>query len=262
MPKRKQTPVKQEEGGGEGNSEPTAGKSKRARVDDSPRPDAAWTGMLYEIVLYRAVHGDLKIKSKDEKHRRLYDWMLEQRKAFKEYQEDPADSALTEDQVKVMDFLHFPWNTRGEEHWARNFEYLKAFRAENGHTMVPRTYHEVPNLCHWVTDQRRQMKNLTMGKPTAMTKERQRLLDGIGFVWQVRNRTTWDVRFQELDEYRNRTGSTAVPQHYAENRALGKWVSARNRKNATIVVSDASLGCQTTRTIQALQEGPAFVPDS
>eukprot|EP00541_Cyclophora_tenuis_P012417 CAMPEP_0116563002 /NCGR_PEP_ID=MMETSP0397-20121206/12482_1 /TAXON_ID=216820 /ORGANISM="Cyclophora tenuis, Strain ECT3854" /LENGTH=181 /DNA_ID=CAMNT_0004089379 /DNA_START=1 /DNA_END=546 /DNA_ORIENTATION=+ len=45
-----------------------------------------------------------------------------------------------------------------------------------------------------------------------MTKERQRLLDELGFVWQVRNRTTWDVRFQELVRFKEVNGTTIVPQ--------------------------------------------------
>lgn len=174
--------------------------------------DAQWNAMLFQLIFYKAVHGDLRPKAKDDEHKPLYDWMVAQRKEFKIYQETPEKSYLTADQVKVLDHLQFPWNTRGDEHWIRNFEHLKQFRKEHGHCMVPRTFIDVPNLCHWVTDQRRQLKNLKSGKPSTMTKDRQRLLDEVGFVWQVRNRTTWDIRFAELIEFKAQKGSTVVPQ--------------------------------------------------
>ena len=174
--------------------------------------DAQWNAMLFQLIYYKAIHGDLRPKAKEEEHKPLYDWMVAQRKEFKIYQETPDKSYLTTDQVKVLDHLQFPWNTRGDEHWFRNYEHLKQFRKEHGHCMVPRTFVDVPNLCHWVTDQRRQLKNLKSGKPSTMTKDRQRLLDEIGFVWQVRNRTTWDTRFAELMEFKEQKGTTVVPQ--------------------------------------------------
>jgi hypothetical protein len=187
---------------------------KRAAVGG----DAQWNAMLFQLVFFKAVHGDLRPKPKDEEHKPLYDWMVAQRKEFKIYQDTPDRSFLTPDQVKVLDHLQFPWNTRGDDHWIRNFEHLKQFCNEHGHCMVPRTFVDVPNLCHWVTDQRRQLKNLKLGKPSTMTKDRQRLLDEIGFVWQVRNRTTWDMRFAELLEFKEQKGTTVVPQReYIQN---------------------------------------------
>lgn len=189
-------------------------KAKRSRQSSSIGVDGdpQWNAMLFQLVYYKSVYGDLRPKAKDEENKPLYDWMVAQRKEFKIYQETPDKSYLHPDQVKVLDHLQFPWNTRGDEHWHRNFEHLKQFRKEHGHCMVPRTFVDVPNLCHWVTDQRRQLKNLKANKPSTMTKDRQRLLDEIGFVWQVRNRTTWDTRFAELLEFKEQKGTTVVPQ--------------------------------------------------
>ena len=168
--------------------------------------------MLFQLIFYKSIHGDLRPKGKDEGHKPLCDWMVAQRKDFKVYQESPERSLLTADQVRVLDHLQFPWNTRGDDHWIRNYDHLKQFYKDHGHCMVPRTFIDVPNLCHWVTDQRRQLKNLKLGKPSTMTKDRQRLLDELGFVWQVRNRTTWDMRFAELIEFKEQKGTTVVPQ--------------------------------------------------
>ena len=63
---------------------------------------------------------------------------------------------------------------------------------------------------------------MAQGKPTPLTKARKEALDSIGFQWRVRNRPEWATKFDELVEYKTKNGDTRVPQHYAENRALGK----------------------------------------
>jgi hypothetical protein len=179
-------------------------------MPETPSPE--WNAMFFQLAHYKAVKGDMRVRTKDESTKTLNDWMVAQRKEFKVYQESPEKSSLTQAQVRALDLLQFPWNTRGEEHWFRNYDHLKQFRLEHGHCMVPRTYYDVPNLCHWVTDQRRQLKNMRQGKPSTMTKERQKMLDDVGFVWAVRNRTTWDTRFEELVKFKEERGNTTVPQ--------------------------------------------------
>ena len=91
------------------------------------------------------------------------------------------------------------------------------------------------------------MKDCIQGKTTALTKTRKELLDELGFVWQVRNRPEWSSKFEELVAYKNKYGDTVsrsseflkqaieialltvflvalqrVPQHWAENKTLGK----------------------------------------
>lgn len=196
----------------------TSEATRRYPIDGDPKmklaqgSDPEWNEMLFQLVHYKAIHGDLRPKAKDDEFKPLHDWMVAQRKEFKIYQETPEKSYLTADQLKVLDHLQFPWNTRGDEHWFRNYEHLKQFCQDHGHCMVPRTFVDVPNLCHWVTDQRRQLKNAKSGKPSTMTKDRQRLLDEIEFVWQIRNRTTWDTRFLELVDFKKQNGTTVVPQ--------------------------------------------------
>ena len=73
-----------------------------------------------------------------------------------------------------------------------------------------------------VTSQRQQFQEMAQGKPTPLTKARKEALDSIGFQWRVRNRPEWATKFDELVEYKTKNGDTRVPQHYAENRALGK----------------------------------------
>ena len=79
--------------------------------------------------------------------------------------------------------------------------------------------------CNAQTEQRRQYKLLKEGKPSRMTIKRKALLDELGFVWQVRQRTGWNDRYDELIKFKEQYGDTIVPQQYEANRPLGKWVS-------------------------------------
>ena len=81
-----------------------------------------------------------------------------------------------------------------------------------------------------MTDQRRQYKAFTQGQTSQMTKERQAKLEALGFAWQVRNRPEWDVRYNELLEYKEKHGDCKVPQHFKANKALGKWVAKQREQ--------------------------------
>lgn len=63
-----------------------------------------------------------------------------------------------------------------------------------------------------------------------MVKERREKLESLGFTWQVRNRPEWEQRFQELMEYKAIHGDCKVPQHYKDNKALGKWVAKQREQ--------------------------------
>lgn len=188
-----------------------------------------WNNMMFEALVYRVEHGDLNVGAKDEHRSELFQWMQEQRRQFKLYTENPSTSTLTADQVKVLDSLHFNWHTRGEEHWNRNYLLLKQFQQENGHCLVPRLAKD--KLGEFVTEQRRQLKLLKEGKPSRMTSKRKALLDELGFIWHLRQRTGWDDRYSELVQFKEKHGDTMVPQLYTANRALGKWVAKQREQH-------------------------------
>jgi len=189
-----------------------------------------WNAMLFELLHFKAKNGDFNVRATDEENKKLHTWMQTQRKQYKLFQNNMDECSITDDQVQVLDSLHFSWNTRGEEHWKRNYERLRDYHKENGHTLVPRQS-PVPKLGDWVTEQRRQYKAMREGKDSLLTKDRVNLLELIGFVWQVRQRTGWQDRFEQLIEFKAKNnGSTIVPQHYAENRALGKWVAKQREQ--------------------------------
>lgn len=68
------------------------------------------------------------------------------------------------------------------------------------------------------------------GQASQLTDDRREKLEQLGFAWQVRNRPEWDARYKQLIEYKAIHGDCKVPQHYKENRALGKWVAKQREQ--------------------------------
>ena len=103
------------------------------------------------LQLYRIGNGNVNVKSTDTRHANLYKWIVQLRKDYKTRERDPSESTLTEEQIRVLESVRFAFTTRGEEHWQKNYEKLKEYKADHGHVLVPRQC-EIPGLGDWVRD--------------------------------------------------------------------------------------------------------------
>eukprot|EP00539_Tryblionella_compressa_P005631 CAMPEP_0178762858 /NCGR_PEP_ID=MMETSP0744-20121128/16788_1 /TAXON_ID=913974 /ORGANISM="Nitzschia punctata, Strain CCMP561" /LENGTH=408 /DNA_ID=CAMNT_0020417607 /DNA_START=142 /DNA_END=1368 /DNA_ORIENTATION=- len=195
----------------------------------TPEEQAYWNKMFFKFMLYRAKNdGSVSVKGSDNDNKELHAWIVQLRKDYK-LREQKAESPLTQDQIDVLESVRFAFTTRGEEHWQKNYDKLKEYKKEHGHVLVPRQC-EIPGLGDWVTSQRQQYQDFVQGKNTPLTKQRKEMLDELGFQWRVRNRPEWSSKYQELLEYKSKHGDTRVPQHYSENKALGKWVAKQREQ--------------------------------
>ena len=125
-----------------------------------------------------------------EEYPQLYAWIQNVKKEYKLYVNQAPNCQLTSQQVLVLESLHVPLTSRGDDHWNRYYEFLVQYRNRHGHVLVPRLC-EIPGLGDWVTDQRRQYKAKQQGQASQMTAARQELLEELEFVWHVRNRPEW-----------------------------------------------------------------------
>ncbi|GAX24617.1 hypothetical protein FisN_21Lh282 [Fistulifera solaris] len=202
----------------------------------------AFNNYLFQLLLFKAEKGNYHVPK--EEYPELHAWLQHVKREYKNHaavkedgdedegdgsDEPPTPSTLTEDQIKVLQHLHVPLTSRGDEHWNRFFTLLADYKKAHGHILVPRLC-EIPGLGDWVTDQRRQYKAMKQGQPSQLNKERKLKLESLGFIWQVRNRPEWDQRYNELLEYKEKNGDCKVPQHYKENKALGKWVAKQREQ--------------------------------
>lgn len=107
--------------------------------------------------------------------------------------------------------------------WMRSFQELKQYMEEEKDAPSAGS-----KLGAWAARQRRARQNLQLGVKTTMTEERIELLESIGFDWSPWD-TKWNMRIQELRDYKERFGDCMVPVHWKENPKLGSWVSTQRK---------------------------------
>uniref|UniRef100_A0A7S2JY20 Helicase-associated domain-containing protein n=1 Tax=Leptocylindrus danicus TaxID=163516 RepID=A0A7S2JY20_9STRA len=77
---------------------------------------------------------------------------------------------------------------REEEKWMKMFEALKLYKSIHGDFTVPGSYKKEPKLLQWCHYQRKQWRNGREGVDSNLTVEHRKLLDGIGFPWEISRR--------------------------------------------------------------------------
>jgi len=125
-----------------------------------------------------------------------------------------------------------PANKQEDPGWEEQYKALRAYHLQFGHCKVPARFKANSKLGRWVMTQRRQFTLLMQGLASALTAERIRRLESLGFTWSVRPEpvTTWNQKFQELKAYKSTHGNCMVPQRYQANLPLGTWVHTQRRQ--------------------------------
>lgn len=206
-----------------------AKKRNPTTVDPSKNPTdpTNFNDYIFHLLAFKAQNNNFSVTKDDDPF--LHAFLQHVKREYKTFQRDRTTSVMSEQQMKVLEFLHVPLTSRGDDHWNRFFELLLQYKNTHDHVLVPRLC-EIPGLGDWCTDQRRQHKSWKQGSPTNLTTARREKLESVGFVWTVRNRPEWDSRFAELLDYKTKNKDCKVPQHYKENRALGKWVAKQREQ--------------------------------
>jgi len=119
-----------------------------------------------------------------------------------------------------------------DQGWEEQYKNLKEYHLRFGNCKVPARFKANAKLGRWVMTQRRQFTLLMQGFPSALTADRIRRLESLGFTWSVRPEpvTTWNQKFQELKAYKATYGNCMVPQRYQANSQLGTWVHTQRRQ--------------------------------
>ena len=110
-----------------------------------------------------------------------------------------------------------------ERAWNDLHRLLVEYEAEHGNCLVPQHYPDNKALGKWVGNQRTQYRLRREGKHSFLTEERIKLLEDLGFEWSPQD-NSWNDLHRLLVEYEAEHGNCLVPQHYPDNKALGKWV--------------------------------------
>jgi hypothetical protein len=103
-----------------------------------------------------------------------------------------------------------------EQLWDLMFAELARFKAEYGHYRIPKNETRWQRLYRWIQHQR---KNWKAGE---LSEARQHRLQEVGFEREPYN-PSWDLKFNQLIEYKKRFGHCEVPARWSENTPLGLW---------------------------------------
>mmetsp|Transcript_5920 Transcript_5920/g.16593 ORF Transcript_5920/g.16593 Transcript_5920/m.16593 type:complete len:486 (+) Transcript_5920:90-1547(+) len=212
----------------------------------SSRP---FNDMLFELIYYKIQHGNVKVPPSNTT---LYPWIYELRRKMRLIQQhqsgrfsegepqSPCD--LTQKRVEVLNHLGMIWDTFKEDaqqKWNKYFEQLTAYKAKNGHCNVPAKEGELgawvkqQRYCKTVADQKDAGTLRKSCKSGAMSKERQALLESIGFQWKIAPPITgWNNRFEQLRQYKAANGHCNVPQYYKPDKYFGRWVMKQRHEHS------------------------------
>jgi len=112
-----------------------------------------------------------------------------------------------------------------QEKWEIKFHELYLYCKKTGDCHIHHSDEENLPLLRWVKRQRYQYKQFFQGKPSAMTRQRVKALESIGFVWDSQV-ASWNRRFSELCEFRRAYNHCNVPSNY-RNKQLSSWVKSQ-----------------------------------
>ena len=199
-------------------------EDKKAQLDEigfsltSMVSDANWLKMYERLKRYHSEYGNADVPHKWQKDLKIAAWVSKQRERKKK-------GIITDEQIQQLDDLKFTWQHRERGTWENRYQELIKFKKEHGHCNVPFGYKEIPKLGTFVGAMRNQKKAGTL------SDERIRLMENIGFQWEVRE-STWEERYVQLLYFNDEYGHCNVPYNYADNPQLANWVSQqRYRRN-------------------------------
>ena len=181
-------------------------------------------------------------------------------------QDDPDQQQQVFDDSNEKDSnIHTISNAKTDA-WTKKFNLLEEFKAEKGHSNVPLLYSENKSLGKWVNKQRELYKkythNLTIENgskklPCALTDERIKRLNDIGFVWVVgkgqhaklqgifesseSHARNWEENYSKLKQFQENFGHVNIDAVSFETlrannstevdvRALSRWLNAQKKK--------------------------------
>ena len=182
--------------------------------------DASWEECFAALELFKEREGHCRVaRSHMEGELKLGNWVNTQRQA-----------TPSRERKKRLDDIGFVWRPE-DSSWEEAFTALSRFKAREGHCRVPKSHMEGElkvNLGTWVIRQRKFVE--------ALSVERKKRLDDIGFVWILRGTlrdSWWEEAFAALSAFKSREGHCRVPAGHMEGGLkLGIWVG-NQRHQAT-----------------------------
>lgn len=149
-----------------------------------PFHEEKWTLRYKELLLFHSQHGHAAVPHTYPPNPQLARWVKRQRRQYK-LREDGKSTTMTTERLEMLSSVGFIWDSH-DVNWREKLYCLTVFRKEAGNCNVPSNYKD-KKLATWVKCQRRQYKLYCDGKPSAMNPDRIKVLETIGFEWEIRS---------------------------------------------------------------------------
>lgn len=147
-----------------------------------------WESRFKLVKQYYEEHGNINISQKEViQGVWLGKWIVSQKKAMQE-------GKLTHEQIEMLKTLPMAEVGRKDNRWLSMYEEAKKYYLKFGHLNVPMDYltSSGKKLSDWIIRQRR---NYKLGKMPLEHKEK---LDDIGFVWDIKGKSSEDCDYKEV----------------------------------------------------------------
>lgn len=113
-----------------------------------PTDHSHFDHFLFHLLVFRSENSNFNVTK--EEYPQLHAWLQHLKREYKNKTSSSSSSCasnnpskLTDAQVQVLEYLHVPLTSRGDDHWNRFHEMLVAYKKRHGHVLVPRLC-EVP----------------------------------------------------------------------------------------------------------------------
>jgi hypothetical protein len=201
----------------------------------------AFIERLRDLQEYKNKYGTCHVPKRYAGNPTLGNWVNKSRQMYRKHQ-DGEKSSMTPERIEVLNQIGFMWlGTSGgadglqlppmspqqnrDRIWEKNYQQLKEYIDENGSLI---SLSGSTKLGVWAARQRREYQKLKLGEKANITQERVDKLNSIGFDWSPWD-TKWQMRVNQLLEYKREHGDCLVPVQYPTNRQLGRWVSTQRK---------------------------------
>lgn len=192
---------------------------------------ATWIDRANELIEYRNKYGDTLVPKRYAENPALGNWVNKQRAQYQKFCANEAPCSMTEEKVKILDDIGFCWdatsvsnrNRREKDAWWLRYEDLKAHGLFRG--KLPQS------LATFLRRQRQEYPKYKQGEPTSKLDDAKvSALAALDPDWYKNSHErNWDMRCNELEEYRMKNGDCCVPISHP-NQKLANWVSSVRKK--------------------------------
>jgi len=170
--------------------------NKRTKKHNDSRTEK-WNQRYKEAKEFAKKHGHCLIPNVYPANPDLGSWAKRQRYQYSlftskdspRYKENSRSCAIDPERIKKLDSIGFCWHHKNNR-WMQRYKELLQFVEKYGHTSVPTWHEENQGLAGWVKVQRRQYRLFQMRQKTAMTEDRIKLLNKVGFTWSCKDPAT------------------------------------------------------------------------